>query len=253
MFVGHFHTDQTNMAVEPRIVRGGAERRFYTIAAIGAALIVFAGFAHSFYLRAVIGAPSWAPAMSLLLQVHGLVMTSWFLLFVVQARLIATRRTPLHRRLGVFGGVLAATMLILGTVVAITQAKLGRSPGPPPLAFLVVPLGDMLVFGVLVGAGLYFRNRVQIHRRLMLLSTLAILGAAIARIPLGFIATGGPLVFFGLTDLCIAGCVAYDTWRHRRLHPAFALGALFIVASHPLRLMLAGTSQWMQFATWLTR
>lgn len=241
------------MAVEPRIIQRGAERRFYTFAAIAAALIVFAGFAHSFYLRTVVGAPPWAPPMSPLLHVHGLVMSSWFLLFLIQARLIATRRTPLHRRLGVFGGVLAATMLVLGTVVAITQAKLGRSPGPPPLRFLVVPLGDMLVFGVLVGAGLYFRNRVQIHRRLMLLATLAILGAAISRIPIGFIETGGPLVFFGLIDLFVLACVAYDTVKYRRLHPAFAFGALFIIASHPLRLMLAGTEIWMRFATWLTR
>jgi hypothetical protein len=240
------------MAVESRILSGGPERRFYTFAGVAALLIVLAGFAHSFYLRAVIGPPVWAPAMSPLLHVHGLVMTSWFVLFLIQARLIATRRTPLHRQLGVFGGVLAATMLVLGTVVAITQAKLGRTPGPPALQFLVVPLGDMLVFGVLIAIGLYFRNRVQIHRRLMLLATLAILGAAIARIPIGLIANGGPLAFFGLTDLCIIVCVAYDTIKHRRLHPAFAFGALFIIASHPLRLMLAGTGMWMRFATWLT-
>jgi hypothetical protein len=242
------------MGVEPRIIKGSADQRFYTGAAIVAALIVLAGFARSYYLKIPLGGPPpWAPVMSPLLHMHGLVMTSWFLLFVVQARLIATRRTPLHRRLGVFGGLLAATMLVLGTVLAITQAKLGRTPGPPPLKFLVIPLGDLLVFGILVGLGLYLRNRPQIHRRLMLLATLSILGAAVARLPIGFIETGGPLVFYGLVDLCVLACVAYDTVKNRRLHPAFALGALFIIASHPLRLMLAGTDTWMQFATWLTR
>jgi len=241
------------MAVESRIIQSGGERRFYTFAAIAAALIVFAGFAHSFYLRAVIGAPPTAPMLSTLLHIHGLVMTSWFFLFVVQARLIAIRRTPLHRRLGVFGGLLAATMIVLGTVVAITAAKRDSPSGPAPLRFLVIPFGDLLVFGVLIGLGLYFRNRVQIHRRLMLLATLSILAAAIVRIPFGFIANGGPLVFFGLTDLFVLACVAYDTVKYRRLHPAFAFGALFIIASHPLRLMLAGTETWMRFATWLTR
>ena len=71
------------------------------------------------------------------------------------------------------------------------------------------------------------------------------------RIPLEFIATGGPLVFFGLTDLCLLACVVYDTAKHRRLHPAFGWGALLIVASQPLRLILAGTPAWMRFATWL--
>lgn len=62
-----------------------------------------------------------------------------------------------------------------------------------------------------------------------------------ARIPLGFIETGGPLVFFGLTDLCVLARVAYDTVKHRRLHTAFAWGRLFLIASQPLRLWLSGT------------
>jgi hypothetical protein len=39
---------------------------------------------------------------------------------------------------------------------------------------------------------------------------------------------------------------------NRRLHPAFGWGTLLVVASHPLRLMLADTSAWLQNATWLT-
>ena len=242
------------MATEPRIIKGNGERRFYTGAAIVAALLVFAGFAHSYYLKPIFGAPVWAPVMTPLLHLHGLIMTSWIVLFVIQARLIATRRTPLHRRLGVFGGILAATMVVVGTVMAIHQAKIGRPPGPPgALRFLVVPLGDLLVFGILIGIGLYFRNRIQIHRRLMLLATLSIMAAAIARIPIGFIQNGGPLAFYGLTDLFILACVGYDTAKNRRLHPAFALGALLIIASQPLRIAFAGTNTWLHIATWLTR
>jgi hypothetical protein len=80
-----------------------------------------------------------------------------------------------------------------------------------------------------------------------------LLTPAIARIPLQFIETGGPLVFFGLTDMCVLACVAFDTIKNRRLHPVFVWGMLLIVASQPLRLMLAGTDAWMQFATWLVR
>jgi hypothetical protein len=80
-----------------------------------------------------------------------------------------------------------------------------------------------------------------------------LLAPAIARIPLQFIETGGPLVFFGLTDLCALACIAFDTIRNRRLHPAYLWGALLVIASQPLRLMLAGTNAWMQFATWLVR
>src|SRR3982074_423116 len=52
------------------------------------------------------------------------------------------------------------------------------------------------------------------------------------------------LVFFGLTDLCVLACVVFDNIRHRRLHPAFLWGTIFIVASQPLRLMLGGTDIW---------
>jgi hypothetical protein len=149
------------------------------------------------------------------------------------------------------GALVAAAVLIVGIATAITAAKLGRSPGPPPLVFLVVPLGDMLVFALLVGAGLYLRSRPDMHRRLMLLSCVGMLTAAIARIPIGFIQAGGLPVFFGLTDLVVLTCVAYDTTRQRRLHPAFGWGMLLIVASQPLRLLLSGTSVWQQFASWL--
>jgi hypothetical protein len=142
-------------------------------------------------------------------------------------------------------------VLVVGTVTAIDAARRGSSPGPPPLAFLAVPLGDMLVFATLVGMGLYFRQRSDIHRRLMLLSSVCMLSAAFARIPLDFVRTGGPLLYFGLADLFVLACVVYDTRMNRRLHPAFGWGALLVVASHPLRLMLAGTPAWMRFATWL--
>ncbi len=180
-------------------------------------------------------------------------MTLWVALFVVQVRLVAARRTDLHRRLGVIGGVWAAILLVVGVTTAIAAARRGVPPDPPPLVFLAVPLGDMLMFAILVGTALYFRRRSEIHKRLMLLSCGAFLTAAIARLPLPFIETGGPLVYFGLTDLCLLACVAFDTVKQRRLHPAFGWGLLALIASQPLRLMLAGTEAWLRFATWLTQ
>lgn len=235
------------MSAIPTTINSSAERRLYTWAALTATAIVFTGFARTYYLKTVFG----TPALSTLVQLHGFVMTLWFVFFFFQARLVATHRTPLHRRAGAVGAVIAAAVLIIGITTAITAAKLGRSPGPPPLVFLVVPLGDMLLFAILVGAGLYFRGRRDIHKRLMLLSCVGMLSAAMARIPLEFISKGGIPVFFGLTDLVVLSCVAYDTVKHRRLHPAFGWGMLLIVTLQPLRLMLSGTPAWKQFATWL--
>jgi hypothetical protein len=86
----------------------------------------------------------------------------------------------------------------------------------------------------------------------MLLATISILAAAIARLPFGILKAGPP-AFFGLTDLFIVACLLYDLIARRRIHRATAWGGLLIVASQPLRLMLGGTSAWMSFATWLTQ
>jgi hypothetical protein len=59
-------------------------------------------------------------------------------------------------------------VLLVGVVTAISAAARGSSPGPPPLQFLVIPLGDMFVFAILVGTALYYRRRMEIHKRLML-------------------------------------------------------------------------------------
>lgn len=227
------------------------DRHLYTWFAVFMPLIVLIGFARSYYLKGFFGTPA-LPGM--LVHVHGLVMTSWVLLFVAQVSLVATGRTRTHQRLGILGAVLAALVFVIGVLTALSAAARGVTAGPPALQFLVVPLGDMLVFAVLIATALYFRRRrLDMHKRLMLLAAVSLLPAAIARIPLSFITTGGPLAFFGLTNLFLLVCVAFDTIRNRRLHPAFLWGTLLIIASQPLRLMLAGTDVWMRLATALVR
>jgi hypothetical protein len=138
-------------------------------------------------------------------------------------------------------------------LTALYAAARGASPGPPALAFLIIPLGDMLIFSVLVGVALYYRRKLDIHKRLMLMAAINVLTPAIARIPLDFITSNGPLAFFGLTDLCLLACIAFDTIKHRRLHPAFLWGGIFLIAMQPLRLLFAATNAWMNVAAALVR
>lgn len=237
-----------NVQATPAITRRRRERWFYIGMSIAVVITVFAGFAPTYYLRPYFTA---APLMPLL-HLHGLVFTSWLVLFVTQTFLVAAHRTDIHRRLGVAGGFIAAFMVLLGVSTAVIRASQGASPpGVPPLGFLVVPLGDMFVFSILVGAGFYFRRRPDTHKRLMMLATISILAAAIARLPFA-IMQAGPVAYFGLTDAFVAVCLLYDLITLRRIHRATALAALLIVASQPLRLLLGGTSAWLGFAAWLT-
>lgn len=228
--------------------RGGSH--LYGWVALAAALITFAGFARTFYLRASFG----ATPLSTMLVVHGIVMTAWFVLFFTQVWLVGVGRTDLHRRLGIAGMVVAVMVLCVGVIAAIDAGRRGATPAPglaTPLEFMAVPLFDMPVFAALAGTAFWYRRRPDIHKRLMVLATLGMLTPAISRIPLRFIQEGGPPVFFGLAIAVVLGCVALDTARHRRLHRAFAWGAMLIVVMLPLRLVIANTDAWTRFARWL--
>jgi hypothetical protein len=226
------------------------DRMFYTGLAVVAAAIVFAGFARTYYLRDLFGGPPLRP----LLHLHGFLFTSWLTFLLLQTTLVAAKRTDIHRRLGVAGGLLATLMIVVGIITAIHAARRGVTPpgGPPPLVFLVIPLGDILMFSILVAAGFYYRRQSEIHKRLMLVATIAILAPAIARLPFAFILANGPLAFFGLTDLILLACVFYDAVSRQRLHPAYLWGGLVLVASQPLRLAVGGTGAWLALARWLT-
>jgi hypothetical protein len=222
------------------------DRRMAILIATLFPLIVLIGFARSYYLKGFFGFP---PLPNRLVHIHGLVMTSWVVLFVVQVGLVSTHRTRLHMKLGVLGSFLALAVFVLGMLTGIDGAARGASvPGIPPLNFLIIPLGDMIGFAILVGVALYFRRKLDIHKRLMLLSAFNFLPAAVARIPLDFIQSGGPLAFYGIPDLFVVAFIVYDTIKNRRLHPAALCGGLLIIASHPLRIMFAGTTTWVSIA-----
>jgi hypothetical protein len=218
--------------------------------AIAIAITVFAGFSRTYFLKAYYGTPE----LSRLLHVHALVFTTWVLFFLAQTTLVAAGKTYIHRRMGVAGAVLAAIVVVLGTTTAILRVKGGAAPipGVSGLSFLAIPLFDMLVFAILVGAALYFRRRLEAHKRLMTLGMIGLTSAPIARLHFPVLPPGPP-TFFGLTDLFIVVMLLYDLVTRRRIHPATIWGGLLIVASQPLRLMISGTPAWLGFASWLTR
>jgi hypothetical protein len=226
------------------------DHRFFTAMAAAAALTVFIGFSPTYYLRGM----SAARPLSGLVHLHGMLSTGWMLLFLVQTGLVSARRTDIHRRLGVAGAGLAALELVVGYLTAIEAARLGVTPpgGPPPLAFLAVPIGTLLAFGILVSAGIYYRAKPETHKRLMLLATVALLTPAIARFRWLFGHGGPPLAITG-TCLFVGACLVYDRISHGRVHPAFLWGGLFVIGSLAVRFGLTQTDGWLVVARWLTQ
>ena len=235
------------------IAAGAYDRVFYSGMAISMAIVVFVGFAPTFYLRSLFGAPptiTGATSLTPLAQFHGALFTGWVLLFIIQTALVANHRVAVHRRLGIAGGVLAISMLVAGTMTAIKAAARGSAPpGTDALAFLIIPMGDMVLFAIFAGTALALRRNKESHKRLMLLAYISILVAGVARLP-GVIRLG-PLGFFGLTFIFLVLAVVYDFWSRRRVHAAYIWGGALLVASVPLRLMLSGTQGWRSVAQFL--
>ena len=234
---------------------GACDRLFYGGMAIVLGLTVLTGFAPTYYLRLVGDGPratmSGGPFTSLV-HLHGALFTGWVLLFIVQTTLVASHRVAVHRRLGVAGAVLAAAMIVAGTTTAIaTAARGGAPPGVDPLAFLAIPIFDMVLFATFVTTALVMRRDKEAHKRLMLLAYITIIVAAVARLP-GVLPLG-PLAFFGLGYLFVVLVAIYDFVSRGRVHKAYLWGGGLMVASVPLRLMISGTGAWRAFAELLTR
>jgi hypothetical protein len=171
---------------------------------------------------------------------------------MVQTALVASHRVAVHRQLGVAGAALAAAMVVAGTLLAIATARRGGAPpGVDPLAFLAIPIFDMILFATLVTVALAARRNKEAHKRLMLLAYVSIIAAAIARLP-GVLPLGPP-VYFGLQLLLIVLAGLYDFLSRGRVHKAYLWGGALIASSVPLRLAISGTGAWRALAERLTR
>jgi hypothetical protein len=229
----------------PRVQPG--QRWFWFAGALFAALVVFVGFAPTFYLKSVFGTPQ----LSTLRLVHGTVFSAWIVLFVAQTWLVATRRRDAHRALGAFGALLLMAMCVAGYQVAIESGRSGFTPDPAKvsaLSFMAVPLFDLGVFALLVLAALVLRARSDWHKRLMLVATLSLLPPAIARVALQLPPLPVLPVAFGGTAIVIVAAAVLDAVSLRRLHPAMLWGGLLVILSLPGRLLIGGTQAWQDFA-----
>lgn len=224
---------------------------YFTRAAIVAMLLVFAGFARTYYLKIFFGTPLLPP----LLHLHGAILTLWFVLFFIQVRFVAAHRVDFHRLLGSFGAVLAVLVLWVSSAVAIQATRRDYLADPHSdaalsfLAFLL--LGELLSFACFVALALLLRRRPEIHKRLMLLGSCCLLGAPVIRIPLNFIQTLNVWAIFGIIDSIPIVFVLYDTIRNRRLHPAFLWGGIAFVLVNPTLTFFSKTAVWIHFARWL--
>lgn len=166
-----------------------------------------------------------------LYHLHGAVFLGWMALLVTQATLVSRGRTRLHRRVGAFGIAYGALVLALGLAIMFFAASMHMASGAwdrdSAAAFLLLPLGDMVLFAGFFAAAIAYRRRPEIHKRLILLATVALLFAAVARV-----VPPEPAPIFLLVWLApLLVAMAHDWRRRRRLHPVYAIGLIVLLVA----------------------
>lgn len=101
----------------------------------------------------------------LVMHLHGAVFTGWMALLFLQVGLVAAGRVRLHRqvgRLGIGYGVLVFVMGVIVTFAApVMHVRAGEWTVDRAAGFLLLPIGDMILFAGFFGAAIAFRDRVD--------------------------------------------------------------------------------------------
>src|SRR4051794_9309278 len=156
------------------------ERVFYSGMAAVMCTCVFIGFSPTYFRAGMMRAPLPSP----ILHVHGVVFTLWMLLFLVQAALVSAHRVKWHRSLGTVAFCLPPIMIVLGVIAAVDALRRGVQIGPLDSATsLAIPLVGIVAFTVVIYASWRARRQPDAHKRLILIATTGIVGAAFGRFP----------------------------------------------------------------------
>lgn len=239
---------------------------FYIWMAAACAIIAFGGFAPTYWLQVPAGTFVGPP----LLHLHAALFSGWTLLLLSQTVLAARGQLSHHRAWGLTGVSLATAMVFIGVAAAIHSLNSGLAAnyGDRSRAFFIVPVTTIILFASFFAAAIFNIERPDIHKRLILLATISLLPAAVARLFFVLTTGGGPGLRPGLVppvtvatamapgllvELLIVAAMVYD-WRTRgRPHPVWYVGAAVITAVVVLRTPLSATPIWLAIADAATR
>ncbi len=204
---------------------------FYGAVSLLVVLLVFVGFAPTFYLRSLFNGPPVPP----LNVIHGLLATAWIVIVPIQAFLIRTRRKTLHRYLGWTNVGLAAAIVSLTPVVMMrfiprSLAAFGQAAQVPIAQIFISDLIALPVFAGMLTAAIRNRHRPVAHRRWIIYASLMLATPAPGR--------AGFMLGVGLTGIAVIpafviACAIFDRRTLGALHPSTKV-ALVATIGHAL-------------------
>jgi uncharacterized membrane protein YozB (DUF420 family) len=223
------------------------DNAFFFVYTAALLAIVLTGFAPSLFFRAAFD----SPPIPLYLYLHGLILTAWFLLLLFQAWLIRKNHTTLHKKLGFFiaaygvfviaGGLMATFNTVargFGGAASfdtdMADINPGMGAGISYLEFISgvvwANLAAMISFAVMLSFAIIFRRQSDIHKRLILIATVAIVGPALARIArLEFLGGEQGLFLPSAIFLLLTAIIIHDFLTLGKAHRASLTGAGFLI------------------------
>ncbi len=196
---------------------------------------------------------------------HALTMASWMAMLLLQTVLMATGRKQWHFQLGMIGMVLAPTLVIAGLMLVpanfAARIAFAEGGGPEAQAALAKTLYGMtntvitqlrsgICFSVLVCIGLVARKHdAGLHKRLMILATIAPIGAATARMPFLYDSVPtSPISTLLWPTVCVAPMFLWDLYRLHRIHVAYWIYLAVAGTTGVIAMLLWSSPGWHAFA-----
>ncbi|WAT17758.1 hypothetical protein OZN62_12695 [Aurantiacibacter sp. MUD11] len=228
---------------------GGFRPSFHLWMVLAMCAFVFTGFGMSYLWPVAAGTRTGdAPIVHL----HGVVFFSWMLLLLVQSLLVNVKNVKLHRSLGTFGIAVGTLVVMMGAFITIAGASITDLSGSGPAVFflsVVAPPSFAVIFAMAIRAV----RKVQVHRDLILIATIAILMPGINRVyMLGLGIDRVPVIETYLTmDVLLAAVL----WQERRVLGAISrptwIASAIVVVPQFLNLPVSSTQAWRDFVFWL--
>jgi hypothetical protein len=242
------NTSTRDVSVGVRLPGKRYDRQFFMAMAILLFAVIAIGFAPTYYRAGFFR----APLPSRIVHIHAAVFSSWMLLLLVQTTLISAKRVKWHRQLGMAGFVLACLMVVMGFLIfADLAARVKPLPdSDATLGSLIVPFTDAFDFGVLAAMAYSLRRNPAAHKRLIVIATAGISGAAFFRWHFQALYHDG-YAAYAASYIFLAILAAYDLWSTHKLQRATLWGSTFLIFMEQSSRVIGPSAAFHTFARWV--
>lgn len=224
-----------------------AEHQFFTGYMLAVVLVIFAGFAPSFYLRGIAAPAALLAPLRWDTIIHGVLASLFMIAFPLQAWLAASNRMKAHIAIGKWAFALGAVLVPLGYVTGSFAYHAVR-PVPIPrdmiVSFVALPLFASLSLALTLWVCWRWRYDGAAHNRLMVTLACQMADPAIFRLPIVPMDPAGLLIIQTIMLATLVPLWIWDLVTIGRIHRGTLWGSAIFAGEVVLRTVVMPTAGW---------